>query len=30
MAAHRPLGLDLIERRSLAGWAVLVVGWGSG
>ena len=29
MAAHRPLGLDLIERRSLAGWAVLVVGWGS-
>ena len=30
MAAHRPLGLDLIERRSLAGWAVLMVGWGSG
>jgi len=28
MAAHRPLGLGLIERRSLAGWAVLVVGWG--
>jgi len=26
MAAHRPLGLGLIERRSLAGWAVLVVG----
>jgi ribosomal protein L11 methyltransferase len=30
MAAHRPLGLSLIERRSLAGWAVLVVGWGKG
>jgi ribosomal protein L11 methyltransferase len=30
MAAHRPLGLGLIERRSLAGWAVLVVGWGRG
>ena len=30
MAAHQPLGLSLIERRSLAGWAVLVVGWGSG
>jgi len=30
MAAHRPLGLRLIERRSLAGWAVLVVGWGRG
>ena len=30
MAAHRPLGLGLIERRSLAGWAVLVVGWEKG
>ena len=30
MAAHRPLGLRLIERRSLAGWAVLVVGRGRG
>lgn len=30
VAAHRPLGLGLIERGSLAGWAVLVVGWGKG